>query len=53
MKTRVSLKYFVSYCRFKRNFEVKFKGNICAELRLKFWFESDWNFCNITELEWF
>ena len=28
---------------------VKYKDEICAELYLKLWFESDWYFCNITE----
>ena len=32
---------------------IKFKDDICNELCLKFWFESDWHFCNITESRWF
>ena len=33
----------------KESFRVKFKDGICAKLCLKFWFKSDWSFCNITE----
>ena len=32
---------------------VKYKDGICAELRLNFWFESDWYFSNITGSGWF
>ena len=38
---------------FKRNLGGKFKESICAELPLKLWFESDWQFLNITESELF
>ena len=31
---------------------VKFKDNICPELCLKPWFESDWHFYNIPESGW-
>ena len=39
--------------RFKRTSRVKYKDDICAELRLKLWFESHLYFCNITESGWF
>ena len=32
---------------------VKLKDDICAELRLKLWFESDWYFCNSAKTGWF
>ena len=31
----------------------KKRCSICVELCLKLWFESDWYFCNISELGWF
>ena len=37
----------------KENRGVKFKESVCAELRLKLWFESDWYFCNISKSGWF
>ena len=37
----------------KESIGVKFKDDIRAELCLKFWFENNWYFCNITESEWF
>ena len=32
----------------KENVGVKVKEDICADLFLKLWFESDWHICNIT-----
>ena len=32
---------------------VKYIDDIYAEFRLKFWFESDLYFCNVTESRWF
>ena len=29
------------------------RAKLCLKLRLKFWFESDWYFCNTTESGWF
>ena len=37
----------------KKGLGSKFKDGICAELRLKLWFENDWFFYNITNSEWF
>ena len=37
----------------KEDVEGKFKERICAKLRLKLWFESNWHFSNITKLGWF
>ena len=37
----------------KESLGVELKDGICAELRLKVWFESGWYFCNITESGWF
>ena len=43
----------IRYLRSKESVEVKLKEGICAELRLKLWFESDWHFYNITKSGWF
>ena len=32
---------------------VKYIDSIYAKFFLKVWFESDWYFCNITDLRWF
>ena len=37
----------------KESVEVKYKDDICTELCLKPWFESDWYFCNNTDSGWF
>ena len=37
----------------KESIGVKFKDDIRVELCLKFWFENNLYFCNITESEWF
>ena len=37
----------------KEGIGVKSKKDLCDELYLKLWFESDWYFCNITESGWF
>ena len=37
----------------KESLGVKFKDGIYAEFSLKLWRESEWYFCNITELGWF
>ena len=37
----------------KESVGLKFKKSICTELCLKFWFESDWYFSNITKSGWF
>ena len=39
--------------RSKGSLGVKYKDDICTELCLKIWFESDWYFCNITKPGWF
>ena len=37
----------------KRRIEVIYKDDLCTELRLKLWFESDWYFFfDITESQW-
>ena len=33
----------------KESLGVKFKDDICAELRFKLWFKSDWYFCNMSQ----
>ena len=37
----------------KESLGVKFKDSIYTGLCLKLWFESNWDFCNFTELWWF
>ena len=39
--------------RFQKSLGVKFKDGKSAKLCLKFWFESEGYFCNITESGWF
>ena len=34
----------------KESVAINYKDGICAKLCVKFWFESRWCFCNITEL---
>ena len=37
----------------KESVGVIFKEDICVELCLNHWFESDWYFCNIAQSRWF
>ena len=37
----------------KESVWLKLKESLCAELCLKFWFESYWYFCKLTELKWY
>ena len=47
------LKISIWNLRPKESVGVKFKQDICAKLRLKLWFVSDWYFYNITKSWWF